>query len=109
MTTTSRECMALVAQKQQRVMERKIDGPWDPAGTQEENMLWTEKQQVLREVLEMWRDPCSLLIKALYFEQRSYEEAAERLGVSPEGIGARRARCIDRLRGRLSERGITSL
>src|SRR5260370_39668849 len=38
MTTTSRECMALAAQKQQRVMERKIDEPWDPAGTQEENM-----------------------------------------------------------------------
>jgi hypothetical protein len=70
---------------------------------------YSEKQQVLRDVLEIWRDPCSLLIKTLYFGQRSYEEAADRLGVSPHGIGAQRARRIDRLPGMLSERGITSL
>ena len=109
MTTTNRECLALAAQKRKDVVERKIEEPLDPAGTQEETMSSTEKQQVLREVLEIWRDPCSLLIKTLYFEQRSYEEAAERLGVSPEGIGARRARCFDRLRRMLAERGITSL
>ena len=108
-TTTNRECLALAAQKRKDVVERKIEEPLDPAGTQEETMSWIEKQQVLREVLEIWRDPCSLLFKTLYFEQRSYEEAAGRLGVSPEGIGARRARCMDRLRVRLYERGITSL
>jgi RNA polymerase sigma factor (sigma-70 family) len=69
-------------------------------------MLWTEKQHVLREILEKWRDPCRLLMMALYFEERSYEETAELLGVSPEGIGARRSRCIERLREMLSRRGI---
>src|SRR5712691_680661 len=52
MTTTNRECMALAAQKRKDVVERKIEEPLDPAGTQEETMSSIEKQQVLREVLE---------------------------------------------------------
>jgi RNA polymerase sigma factor (sigma-70 family) len=109
MTTAKRECHTHWAKKQQAVVKRNIEEPLDPAGSLEEVLLWTEKQQVLREILEKWPDPCSQLIKALYFEERNYEETAERLGVSPEGIGPRRLRCIGRLREMLSRRGITNL
>jgi RNA polymerase sigma factor (sigma-70 family) len=108
-TTTNRKCMALASEKQQHPVETEIEEPWDPARTQEQRMLWTEKQQMLRQVLERWPDPCSLLIRTLYFEEGDYQEAAKRLGVAPEGIGSRRARCLDRLRQMLSTRGITNL
>jgi RNA polymerase sigma factor (sigma-70 family) len=111
MTTTTRKCIALASQKQkqQDSAQQTREEPFDPAGTAEDIMLWTEKQQGLRMTLEKWHDRCSLLLTMLYFEDRSYEEAANRLEVSREGIGALRARCLDRLRTMLSERGITNL
>jgi RNA polymerase sigma factor (sigma-70 family) len=123
MTTTRRECLALVAQKvRDRAPEGETDEPSeeppdepseepsDPAGTLEEIILSAEKQQVLREVVEKWgNSTCRLLIKMLYFEERSYKETAARLRVSHQGMGARNARCLDKLRSMISERGITSL
>jgi RNA polymerase sigma-70 factor (ECF subfamily) len=118
MTTTYRECLALIARKERdRVPEVETEGPserpseepLDPAGTLEEIMLSAEKQQILREVLEKWGNPCRVLIKMLYFEERSYKETAARLGVSHQGMGARSARCLDKLRSMISERGITGL
>jgi RNA polymerase sigma factor (sigma-70 family) len=119
MTTTHRECLALVARKgrdrvpeveTERPSEEPSEEPLDPAGTLEEIMLSAEKQHVLREVLEKWGNSrCRLLIKMLYFEERSYKETAARLRVSDQGMGARSARCLDKLRSMISERGITSL
>ena len=106
MTTTNRKCMALAAEKA-RVETREIgEGP-DRAMTSEEILLWTEKQQGLREGLDTWHAPCSGLLKTLFFDELSYKEAAGRLEKSREGIGIRRARCLERLRKRLAERGIT--
>jgi DNA-directed RNA polymerase specialized sigma24 family protein len=110
MTTTRRECLALIAQKvRDRIPEGETDEPSDeppdepsdepadPAGMLEEIMLSAEKQQVLREVLDKWgNSPCRLLIKMLYFEERSYKETAARLRVSHQGMGARSARCLDK-------------
>jgi RNA polymerase sigma factor (sigma-70 family) len=109
MTTTDRRCQALAARRPQRVVEHQIEEPRDPARTQEEVLSWTQKQQVLRGILEIWRDPCSRLIQALFFEERRYEEAAQLLGVSPEGIGARRTRCLQWLRRMLADRGVTDI
>jgi RNA polymerase sigma factor (sigma-70 family) len=123
MTTTRRECLALIAQRvRDRIPEGETDEPSDeppdepsdepadPAGMLEEIMLSAEKQQVLREVLDKWGNSrCRLLIKMLYFEERSYKETAALLHVSHEGMGPRSARCLDKLRSMISERGITSL
>ncbi|HLH31080.1 MAG TPA: sigma-70 family RNA polymerase sigma factor [Terriglobia bacterium] len=121
-TTTYRECRALAFKKRRYVLfqveseEDELEGeldddtgaPLDPSGTLEEMMSWAEKHEILHEVLETLQPPCGVLIRTLFFEDGSYEEAAARLGVSRQGIGPRRARCFEHLHAQLSERGITT-
>jgi RNA polymerase sigma factor (sigma-70 family) len=111
MTTAQRESMAVKAKRKRDVVpaELEIEEPLDPAGTLEEIILSAEKQHGLRQVLDNWDSPCRLLIESLYFEELSYKETAARLGRSHKGMGSRQARCLDKLRSMLTERGITNL
>lgn len=103
-----RRCLALLEQKRANLApERKVEEQLDPNGTLEQMLLSLEERQVLREVLEKWPNPCRTLLMALYFEDATYEDAAALLGISADGIGRQRSRCIDQLRFMLSKRGFT--
>jgi RNA polymerase sigma factor (sigma-70 family) len=110
MTTTKRECLDLAERKQRDVVpEGETEEPADPARTLEEIMISAEKQQGVREAVGELAPPCGPLLQMLYFEERTYKEAAARLAVPLDGMGARQARCLEKLRSRIAERGITSL
>ncbi|MDE0805531.1 MAG: sigma-70 family RNA polymerase sigma factor [Acidimicrobiales bacterium] len=59
----------------------------------------------LYEAMQELGDPCRSLLRALYLDPRSpsYAEVAIRLGRPIGSIGPTRARCIDRLRGLLTD------
>jgi RNA polymerase sigma factor (sigma-70 family) len=110
MTTTRRECMALLRHKEEDLApEREIEERLDPGPTVEEAILVTEKHQILREVLATWNNPCSSLIRMLYFEHRTFAETAAGLDVSLDGMGAKRVRCLAKLRLLLARRGISGI
>jgi DNA-directed RNA polymerase specialized sigma24 family protein len=72
-------------------------------------MMWVEKQQMVRKLSDSLPSPCSLLLKALFFDDQTYEEAAELLDLPRQTIGSLRIRCLKRLRRALAQHGITSL
>lgn len=110
MTTTRRECMALLRHKEEDLApEREVEERLDPGPTLEEEILVTEKHQTLREVLATWDNPCSSLLRMLYFEERTFVETAAGLDSSPDGIGSKRGRCLAKLRLLLARRGITGI
>jgi RNA polymerase sigma factor (sigma-70 family) len=109
-TTTRRECMALVRHKEEDLApEREIEEPLDPGPTLEESILVTEKHEIVREVLATWDNPCSSLLRMLYFEDRTFAQTAAGLDGSPDGIGPKRSRCLAKLRRLLARRGITGI
>jgi RNA polymerase sigma factor (sigma-70 family) len=110
MTTTNRESLRRAVEKA-RQLGREVEATelWDPAETPEETILWVEKQQMVRKLSDSLPSPCNLLLQALFFDDRTYEEAAELLDLSRQTIGPLRIRCLKRFRETLAEHGITSL
>jgi RNA polymerase sigma factor (sigma-70 family) len=110
MTATIRESRRRAVEKA-RQLGREVEATelWDPAETQEQTILWVEKQQMVRKLSDSLPFPCNLLLKALFFDDRTYEEAAELLDLSRQTIGPLRLRCLKRFRETLAQHGITSL
>lgn len=108
-TTVRRECIALLRQRKDLEPESEIEEQSDPGPTLEEAIVLTERHQILREALATLDNTCSSLIRMLYFEHRSFAEAAAGLNSSPDGIGPRRVRCLAKLRRLLARRGVTGL
>ena len=55
----------------------------------------------VRTALSELGQPCRDLLRARFFEELSYEEAAIQVSISPAQIGVYIARCLDRLRKRI--------
>ncbi len=66
-------------------------GPAGPAAIETEVASW----QVARLVLDRASDECRALIRAYFFEQRSYAEIAASLGVPIGTVKSRLARCLE--------------
>ena len=110
MTTTIRESGKRAVEKaRQSGREVEATEQWDPAETPEQTILWVEKQRTVRKAVDSMPRRCSSLLKALFFEDRTYEEAAALLGLARNTVGSVRSRCLERLMGMLAEHGITSL
>jgi RNA polymerase sigma factor (sigma-70 family) len=88
--------------------EEEVEEPLDPMGSVEDVKLLAERHQVLLEVVGQLPDRCRLLIEMLYLDIKtpSYEEVAERLSIPEPSVGPNRARCLDKLRIMLRQRGI---
>jgi RNA polymerase sigma factor (sigma-70 family) len=108
-TTTTRQCLSMWNMKQRDSgTEEEVEEPLDPIGSVEDVKLLAERHQLLAEVVGQLPDRCRLLIEMLYLgiKTPSYEEVADRLGIPEPSVGPNRARCLDKLRIMLRQRGI---
>ena len=109
-TTSTRQCMKLIteAQKQLLTPDEEFDDPLDPSMSLEEIRLLNEAQQDLRDCVYRLPEKCRSLIIMLYFDLHSpsYQEISDTLGMPVPGIGPNRARCLEKLKKILRERGI---
>jgi RNA polymerase sigma factor (sigma-70 family) len=108
-STTTRECMRFTNDKEKETptADEEFEDRLDPALNLEEIRLEAESRQELRDIVELLPPRCRALIQMLYFDVPpvSYQDISEALGISPGSVGATRARCFDKLRRLLRERG----
>ena len=109
-TTASRQCMrvSMEAQKETPTADEEFQDTLDPSLNLEEIRLLNEAQQDLRDCVERLPLKCRGLITMLYFDQSSptYQEISDTLGMPVPAVGPNRARCLEKLRKILRERGI---
>ena len=112
-TTTTRQCWALLRQRS-RDSSRTTgdlaleDEPPDPDLLPEEELLALERQQQVRTALHQLPVNCRRLLEALFSDdarQVSYQELAEDLGVPLNSLGPTRARCLGKMRKLLDAGG----
>jgi RNA polymerase sigma factor (sigma-70 family) len=113
-TTTTRQCLAVIRQ-QTRERNRLADGlvtvereAVAPDQLPEDEILALERQYMVRTAITQLPLTCRRLVEALFsdtFEQTSYQQLADRLGVPMNSLGPTRARCLTRLRRLLTAAG----
>ena len=113
-TTTSRQCLALL-HRQTRERNRTADSQFTaeievaaPDQLPEDELLALERQYLVRVAVNQLPPKCRGLIEALFsdaYEQTSYQQLADRLGVPMNSLGPTRARCLSRLRRLLTAAG----
>jgi RNA polymerase sigma factor (sigma-70 family) len=121
-TTTTRECLAVV-RKRQREDGRSIgEGSLaaaveliDPERLPEEEVLSLERQHLVRTAISQLPANCRQLVEALFSDapdagsesagQKSYQQLADTLGIPINSLGPTRARCLERLRRLLRAAG----
>jgi RNA polymerase sigma factor (sigma-70 family) len=113
-TTTSRQCLALVhrqTRERNRTADRQITAEFEAAAPDqlpEDEMLALERQHIVRAAVNQLPPKCRGLIEGLFsdaHEQTSYQQLADRLGVPMNSLGPTRARCLSRLRHLLTAAG----
>jgi RNA polymerase sigma factor (sigma-70 family) len=114
-TTTSRQCLAIL---RQRSHEQNRSAPGglsaadaglaDPDLLPEDELLARERQHVILAAISELPANCRVLIEALFSdasEKASYQQLADGLGVPINSLGPTRARCLERLRRLLTAAG----
>ena len=108
-TTTTRQCTHVRALKhRESSTEDDFEEPQDPGDNIEEIRIQTQKQQGVRDAVELLPERCRQLVDMLYFDQNnpSYEAIAQTMQMPVASIGPTRARCLEKLRILLRRRGI---
>ena len=96
--------------------QNPANSEWDEAGvddmsgnspTATDVMADLEREQLVRDSIEMLPPRCRQMITLLFFEQppQPYNQIAERLGLARGSIGFIRGRCLKRLKRILEEKG----
>jgi RNA polymerase sigma factor (sigma-70 family) len=110
-TTARRECQRALVHSG-RVLPTADDWqlePREPEGpTPEEVALVSERNRLLWDAFSQLPGPCQRLLRILVVVSPPYEEVAAALGMPIGSIGPTRARCLERLRRRLSGSGISA-
>jgi RNA polymerase sigma factor (sigma-70 family) len=72
-----------------------------------DTMAELEREQLVRDSIEMLPPRCRQMITLLFFEHppQPYQEVAERLGLARGSIGFIRGRCLKRLKRILEDKG----
>lgn len=72
-----------------------------------DTMALLEREQLVRDAVEMLPVRCRQMIALLFFEQppQPYDEVAEKLGLARGSIGFIRGRCLKRLKRILQDKG----
>jgi RNA polymerase sigma factor (sigma-70 family) len=112
-TTTTRQCWAVIRQHQREVtrsagQEALAIEPPDPDPLPDEEILALERQHLVRTALAQLPLNCRLLLEALFSDlprSASYQELAETLGVPLNSLGPTRARCLGKLKRLLDRAG----
>jgi RNA polymerase sigma factor (sigma-70 family) len=109
-TTTGRTCIRIsdIREREPATPDEEFEKVLDPEPTLEEIRLLAEKQQELRDCVQELPEKCRDLIEMLYFDPSSptYVEISESTGVQVSAIGPNRARCLEKLRRVIQQRGI---
>ncbi len=110
-TTTSRECLAVLRNRRMAdALPAAELGPRDPDQLPEEELLGLERRRVIRSAMSQLPDTCRRLIEALFSdaqEPTSYQTLASGLGVPMNSLGPTRGRCLEKLRRLLLAAGYT--
>ncbi len=113
-TTTSRQCLALIhrqTRERTRTADSQVTAETEataPEQLPEDEVLALERQYAVRTAVNQLPPKCRGLIEALFtdaVEQTSYQQLADRLGVPMNSLGPTRARCLTRLRRLLTAAG----
>ncbi len=109
-TITTRQCLSVISARHRETptADEDFEEPLDPSKNLEEIRIVTEAQQSLRECVQYLSPRCRSLIDMLYFDTRSlsYQQISEALGMPVASIGPNRARCLEKLKKILQQRGI---
>ena len=99
-TTARRESLRIKARIETSPLNDSAAEIADPHPDPERELLLIERQAMLETALEKIDRPCRELLKSFFFchEELSYDEIARRLGYSPNTLGAKRQRCLARLK-----------
>ncbi len=106
--TTHRRATAL-AIRTRRMGERaegeRVTEPTLP----DHELLQIEREFLIREALKRLDPRCRLLIESLYFQkdQSNYRLLSAEIGISPNGLGPLRSRCLAKLARSLKNLGLT--
>jgi RNA polymerase sigma factor (sigma-70 family) len=112
-TVTVRECWKL-RQKSARyaaaddVGSDRVVNRADPdEPTSEDQVLFWERQHVIRTALNQLKEPCKMLLRKLFYteERLSYAALSADVGMPVASIGPTRARCLERLKAALEKMG----
>lgn len=100
-TTAARESLKILRIKRRTVDTE--DSTLDEIVASEEkgaeaSAVETWQSQTLREEVARMGGRCKELLTLLYFEERSYDEITEKIGMPMGAIGPTRARCLEKLR-----------
>jgi RNA polymerase sigma factor (sigma-70 family) len=84
-----------------------VDGISGASPTATDVMADLEREQLVRDSIEMLPPRCRQMITLLFFEHppQPYQEVAERLGLARGSIGFIRGRCLKRLKRILEDKG----
>jgi len=99
-TTAKRESIHFQKRLRPRYSPLPIAERIDPNPGPEDELLAIERQAQLETAMKRLDAPCQAIMTAFFFapEDRSYEDIAASLGYAPNTLGAKRRRCLDRLR-----------
>jgi RNA polymerase sigma factor (sigma-70 family) len=111
LTITIRECNHVIRAKylhRRHDPEDRALGMPDPNADTLEIYLRSEREQLLREVLEELPERCRDLVRMLFLAdtKAGYEDLARHFGLSTDTIGSFRHRCLDNLRQILRSRNL---
>jgi len=101
--TASREAIR-VKRLQSRYASTDVEGPTleeilaDEDATAEQTAIQADEAEYWRYALVKLGGRCEVLLRALYFEEKAYEDIVVELGMPIGAIGPTRARCLDKLR-----------
>lgn len=108
-TTTTRYCIQVQSEHRRNVGDDEgMDSEPAPGDTSEEIHIQADREQKVRESIAEMPDRCRRLLELLFQDPRSpsYEEISREMSMPVPSIGPTRARCIEKLRGRLREKGV---
>jgi len=113
MTTTTRQCWAVLRQRNREVSVLSgadvVDVELaDPDLPPDEELVSLERQHLVRAAVAQLPANCRTLLDALFSESShstSYQELAETLGVPVNSLGPTRARCLAKLKRLLEDSG----
>lgn len=105
-TTARREAVRVRKRNARLVAQVDSEAP-DRADLPDEQLEQLELQSHLEIALKAIDQPCRKILHAFFFapEDQSYDEIAKALGYSPNTLGAKRRRCLERLKHLLVELG----
>jgi RNA polymerase sigma factor (sigma-70 family) len=108
-TTTTRHCIHVRSVKHRDVSDEEgMEETPDPAETSEAVRVRADREQKVRDAIGEMSERCRRLLELLYLDPSdpSYVEISEKLNMPVPSIGPTRARCLEKLRRLLRQRGV---